>query len=233
MSKRNPGKKPISKATTSIIEQQKRKQGVRDLKKRFLIVCEDAKSAPNYFLALRRHFKLSATSVRVVGSDGNSQPIQVVNRAIQIKNQVEKANKPKKQQDAESYIIKYDEVWCVIDGDYGNKITNARASAKANQVQLAVSTMCFEYWILLHFEENDTSTSNCDAIVSSLKAKKYIPKYAKGTCDFHDVVPHVHAACKRAKKLRRPAENPEEQNPCSEVYKLINAILPSAPSESA
>ncbi len=232
MSKRSPDKQPISKATASIIEQQKRKQGVRDLKKRFLIVCEDAKSAPSYFLALRRHFKLSATSIRVVGSDGNSQPIQVVNRAIQIKNQAEKANKQKKQQDADSYITRYDEVWCVIDGDYGNKITNARTRATAKDVKLAVSTMCFEYWVLLHFEENDTPTIKCDEVISSLKTKKYLPKYDKGSCDFHDVVPHVHDACRRAKKLRRPAEKPEDQNPCSEVYLLINAILSTGPRAS-
>ena len=119
-------------------------------------------------------------------------------------------------------------MWCVIDGDYGDKINNARAKARANRVQLAISTMCFEYWVLLHFEESDTSTMDCDALVRSLKSK-HLPQYEKGTCDFHDIVKCVRDACKRAETLRKPGikrrELPEIQNPCSEVYKLVNAIL--------
>ncbi len=220
MSKGKRPKKPISKKTATLIKQLQRKRGIRDLAKRFLIVCEDQKSAPNYFNALKKHLNLSATSVVVAGSGGNSQPIQVVDRAIDIK---EKAN------DDDSGTLPFDEVWCVIDGDYGDKITNARTRATANDVKLAVSTKCFEYWVLLHFEENDTPTIKCDEVISSLKAKKHIPKYDKGSCDFHDVVPLVHDACRRAKKLRRPAEKPEDQNPCSEVYLLINAILSTGP----
>ena len=62
-----------------------RRRGVRDLEKRFLIVCEDDKSAPNYFYALRKHFNLSAASIRIAGSGGNTQPIQVVEEAISLK----------------------------------------------------------------------------------------------------------------------------------------------------
>jgi hypothetical protein len=51
----------------------------------------------------------------------------------------------------------------------------------------------------------------------------------KGSCDFRNIVKRVHDACERAAKLRRPGisrgESTETQNPSSEVYKLINAIL--------
>jgi hypothetical protein len=94
--------------------------------------------------------------------------------------------------------------------------------------------MCFEYWVLLHFEENETPTMDCDELVRSLKDKEYLPDYSKGTCDFLDVVPHVHKACVRAQKLRSPAkargELPENQNPCSEVYILISEILSAGES---
>ena len=81
MNKGKRAKKPISKATKSLNEQLQRKRGIRDLAKRFLIVCEDQKSAPNYFNALKRYLNLSATSVEVADSRGHTQPIQVVNRA--------------------------------------------------------------------------------------------------------------------------------------------------------
>ena len=116
----------------------------------------------------------------------------------------------------------------MIDGDYGAKISNARDKAKTKGVELAISTKCFEYWVLLHFEESATPTIDCDTVVSSLR-KKHIPSYQKGSCDFRTIGKHVHVARKRAEKLRKPGidrgEHPEDQDPCTEVYKLINTIL--------
>ncbi len=183
-----------------------------------MIVCEDGKSAPNYFKALKKHYNLSATSVQVVGSDGSTQPLQVVRKAIKLKKSAEKG---------EGGTEPFDQVWCVIDGDYGTAVVNARKKAEANGVNLAVSTKCFEYWILLHFEENDTATLNCDEVVKSLK-KQHIIDYNKGKCDFRELMSKVQRAVERAEKLRKPGiargELPENQNPCSEIYKLIQAI---------
>jgi len=220
MSKGKKTKKPISKKTQSLLNDLQRKRGVRELAKRFLIVCEDDKSAPNYFQSLKKHFNLSATSIVVAGSDGHTQPIQVVKRAIMLKDNSAKAD---------GGTEPFDQVWCVIDGDYGSKIHNARASATANGIELAISTQCFEYWVLLHFEESATPAIDCDAVIHILKRKKYFPDYEKGKCDFNPIVVNVHEACKRAAKLRKPSlaarTLPEDQNPCSEVYKLVNAIL--------
>src|SRR5258707_2699120 len=170
MSKSKGKRRPLSKKTLALLDQLKRRRGIRELEKRFLIVCEDGKSAPNYFEALKKHYNLSATSVQVVGSGGSTQPTQVVTKAIELKHNAE---------DAESGTVPFNQVWCVIDGDYGNKIANARAKAKANNVELAISTKCFEYWLLLHYEENDTSTLDCDGLVSSLR-ERHIPGYEKG-----------------------------------------------------
>ena len=118
-------KNPQSKNARSLIDELKRRRSERDLPKRFLIVCEDEKSAVNYFKAMRRHFGLSATS---------------------------------------------------------------------------------------------------------------IDKYEKGKCDFKDIVKSVYNACKRAERLRKPGidrgELPENQNPCSEVYRLIHEILKHADQET-
>ena len=222
MNKGRKVKKPLSKATVALNKQLQRRRGVRDLEKRFLIVCEDGKSAPNYFEALKKHFGLSATSVRVVGSGGRTQPIQVVEQAIEIKVEAQKPD---------SGTEPFDQVWCVIDGDYGDKINNARKKAKANGVELAISTICFEHWVLLHFEENDTLAPDDKAAVKRLRKPHILPNYQKGKCDFRDVVPKVRDACARAEKLRKPGiargALPENQNPCSEVYMLVNAILNS------
>ena len=220
--KTDSSKKRISKSKsrTVWIERIQRKSGIETLsKKRFLIVCEDEKSAPNYFRGLVKHHNLYVPSFKIIGSDGKPQPIIVVKKAISMKENAADPN---------SKSVPFDEVWCVIDGDYGNAIANARFKAEANDVKLAISTMCFEYWILLHFEESAAPTIDCDGLVSALK-EKHISNYTKGDEDFRTIVPHVHEACQRAEKLRKPGvkrgEKPEDQNPCSEVYLLINAIL--------
>jgi hypothetical protein len=221
MSKGKGPKKPLSKATVALLEQLRRLHGVRDLPERFLVVCEDGKSAPNYFEALKKHFNLSATSIMVVGGGGRTQPTQIVSRAIEIKQNAT---------DAESGTEPFNHVWCVIDGDYGAKINNARAMAKANGVELAISTMCVEYWVLLHFEHSSSPTVDCDALVHCLRTR-HLTQYEKGSCDFRTIVEQVHGACNRAEKSRRPGiargDHPENQNPCTEVYKLIKAILDS------
>lgn len=218
MKKGGKTKKPISKKVATLNEQLQRRRGMRDLQKRFLIVCEDDKSAPRYFEALIKVFGISATSVEVVGSGDYSLPLQVVSRAIDLK----RAAASKR-----SGTEPFDHVWCVIDGDYGDKIANARQKAQANDVELAISTMCFEYWILLHFEKSGASTYNCDEMVRNLK--KHLPEYDKGSFDFSNIVAMVHDASLRAESLRKPGlergELPEKQNPCSEVYKLVNKLL--------
>ncbi len=217
------GKKQVSPKVIALQELLRRKRGVRDLQKRFLIVCEDGKSAPGYFKSLKRHENLSAASIAVVGSDGNTQPIQVVQEAIRRK---------KAAASRSSGTVPFDQVWCTIDGDYGDAIANARTSARAHGVRIAVSTMCFEYWILLHFAEHSAPAVNCDAVVHELR-QRHLPHYTKGRCDFSAIVPYARAASARAARLRRLSELPEKQNPCSDVYLLIDAILAAIPSDAA
>ena len=60
MSHSGEPKKPQSKATQALLADLQRRRGVRDLEERFLIVCEDTRSATEYFEALKKHFRLSA-----------------------------------------------------------------------------------------------------------------------------------------------------------------------------
>ena len=69
MSKGKKPKKPISKKTQSLLKDLQRKRGVRELAKRFLIVCEDDKSAPNYFQALKKHWNRSRDRLHFQQSD--------------------------------------------------------------------------------------------------------------------------------------------------------------------
>lgn len=210
-------KRPISPKVKSLQEQLRRERGIRELHRRFLIVCEDTKSAPSYFEAVKRHENLSAASIAVVGSGGRTQPIQVVKEAIE---------RSKASESEDSGTEPFQEVWCIIDGDYGSEIGNARSAANAHGVRLAISNQCFEYWVLLHFTDYGSPLQDCGETVVVLKSK-FLPNYTKGGCDYSAVVPFVRQASERAGRLRKPNLLPEEQNPCSDVYLLIDAILGS------
>jgi hypothetical protein len=219
MSKPQKSAKPQSKAVQHLLNQLQRKRETRETAKRYLIVCEDDKSAPNYFEALKRFLNLSATCIKVVGSGGHSQPLQVVNEAIKRKNL---------SMSPESSTEPFETAWCVIDGDFGPKVKEARAVAgQSGGIKLAVSTMCFEYWILLHGKEIGTPTASCDETLKILK-KEYLPNYSKGGFRFDEVVRSYREASQRAKKLRmagiRRGSLAEDQNPCSEVYLLIEEV---------
>ncbi len=219
MSQRNPKKRPQSNKARDYKQHFddiiKRKTGTIDLATRILIVCEDGKSAINYFKALKRLMGLSAVSPVVKpNKDGQTQPEQVVAHARQLMAQA-----------LDSGTEPFDLVWCVIDGDFGPKVTRCRPTADSSHIQLAISTPCFELWVLLHHQDHGTAAYRCGDIVSLLK--KAQPRYEKGSFDFTPTVRNVLDAYERARRLRNESafRLPEEQNPSSDLYKLIEELF--------
>ena len=198
----------------SFDEITKRRTGTIDLATRILIVCEDEKSAVNYFNALIKQMGLSSISPKVFPNDnGETQPDQVIQYAKELKQKARKSG-----------TEKYDEIWCVIDGDFGGKVTNSRQTARHSNIKLAISTPCFEFWVLLHYEDRGEFELKCDGMVSQLR--KHLKMYKKGTWNFEETVKAVPDAYARAKQQRN-AETPfaEDQNPCSDLYILIEKLF--------
>ena len=216
MSKGKGRSKIVPPKLLALQSQLRRDRGERNIEKRILIVCEDEKSAPNYFYALKKYLNLSAASIEVAGSGGNTQPMQVVKKAADLRGRSFRDD---------SGTMPFNSVWALVDGDYGKKVGVARIEAKKNGVNLVVTTQCFEYWVVLHYEDYQSPDNKCDDVVRYLK--KHDSMYSKGACNFKDIVSKYTIASNRAKTLREPqAERclPENQNPCSEIYKLINHI---------
>lgn len=112
-----------------------RRQGVREVKQSFLIVCEGENTEPDYFKA----FRMTTATVKAVGEAMNT--ISLVTKAINIR----EAEKRKKRF--------YDQCWVVFDkDDYPNNDFNqAIKLAEKNGFKVAYSNQAFEYWFLLHF----------------------------------------------------------------------------------
>lgn len=132
----------------------KRTSGSRgDPRKSILIVCEGARTEPNYFNA----FKCKSARVDIDPAGANT--LALVRRAVKLK------------KDAESFGQAYDQIWCVFDKD-DFPLKNVRAAfklAQQNEIQVAYSHESFELWYILHF----------NYIASAITRKDYIKKLTR------------------------------------------------------
>jgi hypothetical protein len=111
-----------------------RKENTREVKPRFLIVCEDSESAPNYF----RGFRLTSAEIIVIGTGSNC--ISLVEHAIELREKKGLSNAK-------------DQTWVVMDRNSfpQDNYDNSFQKAAANGIRMAHSNECLEHWFLLHF----------------------------------------------------------------------------------
>jgi hypothetical protein len=157
--------------------------------KRLLIVCEDGKSSKLYFESFKRDEKLkrdlASVSVEVVHPKDHS-PVGLVEEAKL------KTQKAKRERNP------YNEIWIVLDRDQHANIDKAFDMAYANKYKIALSVICFEYWILLHFERTTYVFSKCDEIISHIR-KNHFPEYFKKANAYDDLKDKVNFAIENGK----------------------------------
>ena len=119
-----------------------RKPPQRDLRPRFLIVCEGSKTEPNYFGG----FPVSKELVDLEIIGYAQDPLHVVEHAAKL------AAEAKRLKES------YDQVWGVFDRDDVNRqrFNEAFALASREKVSIAYCNEAFELWYLLHFDYYDT-----------------------------------------------------------------------------
>ncbi|MBW4663826.1 MAG: RloB family protein [Chroococcus sp. CMT-3BRIN-NPC107] len=181
-----------------------RKVNIREIKQRFLIVCEGAKTEPNYF----KSFRVPKVIIEIQGLGENPKKL------------VQSANDLKSQDD-------YDQVWRVFDRDDWTKedFNNAISSAKKYGFEVAYSNEAFELWYVLHFEFLNTGIPRSDYIkkLTSLLSKKY---QKNSNSIYEDLIEKQDTAIKNAKKLLEQYEpsQPEQNNPSTTVHLLVEQL---------
>jgi hypothetical protein len=128
-------------------EEKKRKVNTRAKLVYFLIVCEGAKTEPNYFAALERELPFGTVELRIDGVGRNT--IGLVDYTI------------KQRKNA---CRRYDRVWVVFDKDDFPEanFNNAILKAASNDINCAWTNEAFELWFLLHFQFVNTGMSRDD-----------------------------------------------------------------------
>ena len=198
---------------------RQRKEGVRELKVYFLIVCEGEKTEPNYFKSFPNQVHEFVYDLSFGG--GGINTIRVVEEAIKIR------DKSSQQ---------FDRVWAVFDKDSFSAVDFNAAIDKGeqNDVNCAWSNEAFELWYLLHFQYRNVSMSRADyegAISKAIADKSGIRtyRYAKNAKDTYADLQRYGSeddAIRNAKRLSQVHEGSAyaSHNPCTTVYKLVEEL---------
>jgi hypothetical protein len=183
-----------------------RKVDTRDVRQRFLIVCEGKKTEPNYFRSFRVPKNVAEIDVKGVGEN----PSKLVESAQELKEQEE-----------------YDQVWCVFDRDDWplEDFNNAIEKAQNQGFNVAYSNEAFELWYVLHFEFLNTGISRKDYLqkLSRLLNRRY----QKNSAEIYDeLLGKQPAAIRNAINLLNQYDPliPAQDNPSTTVHLLVQEL---------
>jgi hypothetical protein len=175
----------------------------RRLSTRLLIVCGGLRTEKLYFDGLRRAEHNPA--VTVVLKTHPKSPTEVVRHARTIR----RDNRDD-----------FDEVWCVLDVDQFQDISQAATLAKKSGIKVAISNPCFELWLLLHLAAHTAHISTRD--VQRLLCR-HLPGYDKSDLSFDDFASGVGDAYERSRELE-PTGRAHDVNPSTNVWQLMIKI---------
>ena len=208
---------------------QTRLRDVRAKRRYYLIVCEGAKTEPNYFEGLKNDLPrgvLTAFQIDVEGTGRNT--LSLIDEAVRLKVTYEReTSRP------------VDRLWVVFDRDSfsANDFNNAVERCRNIQPSIgcAWSNEAFELWYLLHFHYYNNSISRRDyqrMIEENLRphlGQQY--RYLKNSRDMYQLLKqygNVDNAIKNAKRLKELFEERTDyasHNPSTRVYELIEELI--------
>lgn len=208
-----------------------RKRGVKPVKPVLHIYCEGEKTEPIYLRGYINKFHSCSRRSKVIEIEKTRKntPVQLVEEAVRLKK--------------DQHTPHGDEFWVVYDRESVAKYSEvlhrkAYDKAKANSINVALSNVCFEIWVLMHLVNSNASYSSCDDLLSRspLRAelnKRGIDKYDKAESKIFEVISNdIGTARERAERMNQATlkssfdnENtPYKLNPYTQVHNLLDAI---------
>jgi len=131
--------------------------------------------------------------------------------------------------------IPYHTVWVVFDNDRqeekkAGSLSNAFQTAKTKGIQIAYSSISWEYWYLLHFDFTTRGFANSAEVIKGLKKcygfEDYVKPYPEA---WQILIPHLSTGKEHAKRIRRHhltlSQNAPSINPCADVDILITTLF--------
>lgn len=201
---------------------KKRKENIRPKIVRFLIVCEGARTEPNYFRSLIKDRYSEVLEEEVLG-EGKST-CALVKRTLQIRQKLESERQ-----------LAFDRVWVVFDKDDFNDFNEAIELAANYSFQCAWTNEAFELWYFLHFQYLDTGINRHDYIVKLQNEIRKYPgyedyEYKKNDPSIYDILKTIGNeifAKKSAERLRSMFigdTDYKKHKPCTMVDLLVSEL---------
>ncbi|MCX4846885.1 RloB family protein [Streptomyces sp. NBC_00893] len=176
---------------------------------KILITAEGVNTEPQYFEKFSALIKAKAVRVVSVKPVGvGRDPLSVVNEAKRLRDLEGKNGDP------------FDAVWCVVDVDEHASLERACIEAGRAGIEVAVSSPCFEIWLLWHFE-NRTAWVNASTLSKLLRKNGFSGK------DMPNGFPYeaYRKAMDNASRCEKVKMKHAPPNPHSSVPDLISALL--------
>ncbi|WUH92362.1 RloB family protein [Streptomyces sp. NBC_00433] len=171
-------------------------------------MAEGEKTEPQYFEGLAAHLNAQAVQVLSLRSIGlGRDPLRVVEEALSRRKTEESNGDP------------YDSVWCVVDVDQHATLENACLRAKRSDLDVAVSSPCFEVWLLWHFQDH-ASWISTEALAVKLKKFGVNGKNLPLTFPYDK----YSSAMLRAEKCTEIRLKHKPPNPSSSVSSLVGVL---------
>lgn len=188
---------------------------------RILIVCEGEKTEPNYFRSFEK-INRGGMVYEIRCEGGKINTIQVVNKAIELRDKAIRNNTP------------YDSVWAVFDKDsFPDKDFNAVSlKGESNNINCAWSNEAFELWYVLHFANRTTPMSRKDykqAISDFISKHKKGYTYQKNDPDMRSYLTQYGDEAQAIKFAEKQAgtfnhSRYAEHEPSTWVYRLVRLL---------
>lgn len=198
----------------------KRRSPTRQPRQRFLVFCEGQVTERQYFEYIRRLLKDYLLTIEVAKDRGD--PLKLVEAAVAARDGA--AQHARRDRDDN---LRYDQVWCVLDVDDHQRLDAALKLAAEEDIRVAVSNPCFEFWILLHYVE---CRAHLTTAATQRTLKKHLPDYDK-RLDCRAIKGRYEIARSRAQDLAMQHERDDKDkntNPSSDVWHLVDELLAAA-----
>ncbi|MGW2542866.1 RloB family protein [Kitasatospora sp. NPDC001574] len=195
---------------------KKQNANTREQERRFLVYCEGEVTEKIYLRGLVKDLRSKPISLKIGNTHG--EPWSLVNSAIAHAARADES---------------FDEVWRVLDVEAPQQapsLDRALRLAREKGVKCALSSPCFELWLLLHFDRGRAYLQSHQAARELAKVLKgYDPKRKEFA--FDDVRGLTVKARAAALDLHARHEQPDGQiecwcvsNPCTSVGGLLDAL---------
>ena len=181
----------------------------RTYKKLFILACEGTKTEPQYFDIFSNQ---NIIKIEIINKGHSSTPLQALN---EMRKHLETAE-----------LRPDDEAWLIIDKDDWDDrdILSCLhwAGVKPNR-GAAISNPCFEFWLVLHFEEGNNINNRRDCIE---RLRQYLPLYDKRLSTGAITIEQAKSAVSRASTRFKAQPSTWPNNPGqTTVFQLVNKLL--------